>query len=463
MAHPPNVTFGAAAASPRFRDTFDRKRLLPLILLSASSGLPLGFIFTFLPVFLRDHGVDLKTIGVLSVVSLPWSLKVFWSPLMDRFAFGWPGRRRSWALLTQVALAGLMFVGVFYTLHHQVRLADGKLSLDPGAALGFGLLGLLIAFASATQDIALDAYAVELTHKSEAGAVSGLRNLLYRLGMLVAQLGVAISGALGWARAFFGMGLCFLFFMGLTFTAAEPAKVLPPRSLVAAVVEPLVSFFRRPGILSIALFIFFYKLGDNFVGTLVNPFLADTFTSRAELGLAVKTVGLAGALVGAAVGALVMTRIGIGKSLWIFGFLQAGGNALYAVAAMVHPVAVHITALTHPSPLGVSGRVAAYGAIFAEYAFQGMASAALSALFLQLCEKRFGATQYALLTSVMAGGRTLAGLPSGVVAEKVGYPTFFMLGVLLSIPGLLFLQRIAPLHKPDLPLGVEDTPAPVPP
>ncbi len=429
------------------------RRVQTLGLLSLSSGMPLGFVFSALQIFLRGAGVDLKTIGALSAVSLPWSFKFLWSPLVDRYALPRPGRRRSWVLLSQVALA-LAFgaLGAYAWRALVYDGARGKLVLAAGAAAVVGLLALLIAFLSATQDIALDAYAVEVLRPDEHGPASGLRVMYYRLGMLVAgALAVFASQWLPWPAVFAGIGVLFLASTAVTLAAEEPERpAAAPRTLASAVLEPFVTYFRKPQAVTVAFFLVFYKFGDNLGGTMVNPFLKDMCFSNWEIGLAVKTIGTAATIAGSGVGAALMTRMGLGRSLWIFGFLQAGANLLYSGAAMARGGALDVALCAAAGPVTLAPRLWTYAAIAGEQAAQGMATAALLALILRVCDKRYSATQYALLSSLFGLGRTLAGVPSGWLAHSLGYPTFFALAVVAAVPGLFLLQAVAPFGRKDV-------------
>ena len=429
------------------------RRIQILGLLSLSSGMPLGFVFSTLQIFLRGAGVDLRTIGALSAVSLPWSFKFLWSPLVDRYALPRPGRRRSWVLLAQLALAlafGALAAYAWRSLVYDRTL--GKQVLVTGSAAVVGLLALGIAFFSATQDIALDAYAVEVLRPEEQGPASGLRVMYYRLGMLVAgALAVFASQWLPWPAVFAGVGVLFVASMALTLVAKEPERPSrPPRTLGSAVVEPFVTYFRKPQAVTVAIFLVFYKFGDNLGGTMVNPFLKDMCFSNAEIGLAVKVIGTAATIAGSGLGAAFMTRMGLGRALWIFGFLQAGANLIYSGAALARGGALDIALCSAGPPMALAPRLWTYAAIAGEQGAQGMATAAMLALILRVCDKRYSATQYALLSSLFGLGRTLAGVPSGWLAHSLGYPAFFVLAVVAAIPGLVLLQAIAPFGRKDV-------------
>jgi PAT family beta-lactamase induction signal transducer AmpG len=423
-------------------------------LLMLSSGMPLGFVLNTLQVFLRGAGVSLKTIGYAQVVSIPWSFKFLWAPLVDRYALPFLGRRRGWIAAMQLALAAGLGSLAAYVSRHLVRGSGGHDVLAAGAVTGVVLIALAIAFFSATQDIALDAYTVEVLEKDEVGAASGLRILWYRIGMLAAgALAIFASEWVPWPWVFAGMGAVFATLVLLTVAAPEPAVVVPaPRTFREAVVEPFRNFFARSRALEVALFLVLYKFGDNVGGSMVNAFLVDLCFGNAEIGLMVKTIGTAATIGGAGAGAALMTRIGIGRALWVFGFAQAAGVLLYAVAAATHPGAADV-ALCGGATVSTATRAATYVAIAGEYASQGMATSALLAYVTRLCDRRYAAAQYALLSSLFGLGRTLSGPVSGELAPRLGYATFFVAAALLAIPGMVLLQRVAPIQQRDLPDG----------
>ncbi len=428
------------------------KRIQLLGLLSIPSGMPLGWVFTTFQVFLVDLGFTRGQIGLLSSVSLPWTLKFLWAPLVDRYALPWPGRRRSWVILTQLGLA-LAFGGLaaFAWKSLAARAAGDPLTWVPLAA---GLLALLVAFLAATQDIAYDAYAVELLRPEEHGAAPGVRAIYYRLGMLLAgAVAVGLSDLLGWPLVFLLLGLLFAACVPLVLASPEPENpVVPARSLTQAVVEPFRSFFSRSDALAIAFFLVTYKLGDNMAGTMVNPFLKDLCFSNAELGAAVKTIGIAASMLGSAAAAALTLRLGVGRALWIFGVVQALANLLYAGAALSRavPLEASLCAGGLP-PLDAATRLWAYAAIAGEQGAQAMASVAQGALLLRVCNRQTAVTQFALLTSLFALGRWGAGLPSGFLVEALGYPLFFAAcATVVALPGFFFLQRLAPFGEREV-------------
>jgi MFS transporter, PAT family, beta-lactamase induction signal transducer AmpG len=428
-------------------------RVQLLGLLSIPSGMPLGWVFNTFQVFLVNLDIPRAQIGLLSAVSLPWTLKFLWAPLVDRYALPWPGRRRSWVIITQLGLA-LAFgaLAAFAWRALGARAAGAPLADAPLLA---GLLALTVAFLAATQDIAYDAYAVELLRPEEHGAAPGVRSIYYRFGMLLAgAVAIGVSDQLGWPLVFLGLGALFVASVGLVLVSPAPeAPPAPPRSLGQAVVQPFQTFFRRPDAIPVALFLIFYKFGDNMAGTMVNPFLKDLCFSNTELGAAVKTIGLVAAMVGSAAAAGITLRAGVGRALWIFGACQALANLLYAATALSRggPLDAHRCGLDLPA-LDLATRAWAYAGIAAEQGAQSMASVAQGALLLRICDRQSAVTQFALLSSLFAVGRWTAGLPSGYLVEGLGYPLFFTLcATVMAVPGFILLQRVAPFGQRDVP------------
>ena len=430
------------------------KRIAILSVLSTASGMPLGWVYTTLQFFLVALGIPKSTIGLLSGVSLPWVLKVLWSPLVDRYALPWPGRRRSWVIVAQLALAATFGAIAAYAWRALAARSAGAALAD--APLAIGLLALLVAFLSATQDIALDAYAVEVLHRDEQGPVSGLRILFYRIGMLLAgAFAVSASDWLPWPIVFLLLGGVLAAFTLLVLAAPEPDRpAQAPRSLGLAVVEPLRTYFARPDAIGIALFLVFYKFGDNMGGTMVNPFLKDLCFSNAEAGAAIKTIGTAATILGSLGGGFLLARMGLGRALWIFGVLQAAANLVYSGAALSRDVPLDVTRCAALPAVAAATRGWTYAAIAAENFAQGLATAAQAVLLLRVCDRRYSATQFALLSSLFALGRWASGLPSGFLVERLGYPAFFaMCATAMALPGFLFLQRIAPVTQREVNLA----------
>lgn len=413
---------------------FKNPRVRAICLLSISSGAPLAFILTVFPGWMTLQGFNIKTIGLLTLVQAPYAFKLLWAPLIDRYAPPWLGRKRGWVLLTQVALAVLTGLLASIATHPSIGLCAA--------------LMLMISFAAASQDIAYDAYVVETLREGEEGPVVGARSALYRFGMFVGgSLIFSLGGTLGWPTAFFGLALVYLGFTLITFSAEETQQPPPPpQSLRKAAWEPFVGFMSRKRALEIAAFVFLYRLADSLAGALVTPFLTSQGYSVWEVGAWRGVIDVVGLLAGTFVGGWVTYRWGLGRSLWIFGFIQALSNLGYVVLANSPVSRVALS-------LGPAGTVdipwLMYGAIFVEVCTSGMGSAAFGVLLIRLTEKRFSATQFAMLTSFVGLARLFTGPIAGLLVDGLGWSTFFLLTVPCAIPGLVLLHRFAPWNRPE--------------
>ena len=390
---------------------------MSLLVLGFASGLPLALTGGTLQAWATLDGVSLQSIGFLTLIGSAYTLKFLWAPIVDRYAFPFLGRRRGWILITQLALAAsIAAMGLYSPGSHMLPLA---------------LLAVLVAFLSATQDIAFDAYSTDVLRSEERAAGAAVKVLGYRLAMIVSG-GLALVIAdqwLGWHNTYFLMGGFMALCAFATLIAPEPEVVAAaPRSLAVAVVEPLVEFFRRRGALSILLLIVLYKLGDAFAGALSTTFLlrGAGFTGT-EVGAVNKVFGLAATIFGALAGGAIMARLGLYRSLMIFGLLQAVSNFGYWLLAVTPP---HLYSMA--------------GVVVLENLCGGLGTAAFVALLMALCKQEFSATQFALLSALSAVGRTyLAGPLTPPLVEWLGWPGFFVITVFIALPGLglLYLRR----------------------
>ncbi len=368
------------------------------------------------------EGVNLRAIGLFSLVSLPYSLKFLWSPMIDRFSFPFLGRRKGWLFATQVALAisiGLMAFA------------------RPAQALQFlAVNAIAIAFISATQDIIIDAYVTDISEAAEVGAASGTKVLGYRIAMIATGAGaLVVADYLSWPSVYVVLALLMLIVGVFSTRLAEPElRERPPGSLREAARMPLVDFFRRAGTsraACILVFIVLYRLGDSMIGNMTTPFLLQTGFSQTDIGVVQGGLGLFATIAGVLIGGAVISRIGINRALWIFGALQAASNFAYMYLAYV--------GRHYPSMVAT---------IVVENVCYGLATAALVGFIMSLCNPRFSATQYALLSSLVAVGRDVVAAPSGSLVEMVGWPAFFLISVLAAAPGMLLLPFFAPWKSP---------------
>jgi PAT family beta-lactamase induction signal transducer AmpG len=310
-----------------------------------------------------------------------------------------------------------------------------------------------IAFWSASQDIAIDAYAVEVLEKDELGVAVGGRVALYRIAMLIAgAVAITFGQRFGWGAVFAGLALLYVPLAVVVIASPEPPdRIRPPSTLRSAVFDPFVSLFRKPRAAEIIAFILLYKLGDNMATALIRPFLIEKGFSPADVGLATATIGLVCTIGGTILGAALTRRIGIGRALWIFGALQALASLGYV--AVDRMTASHVAGA---ASMPLSSRFVMYAAMAFETACQGLATGALDVFLIRLTQKKFSATQYALFASIFALGRTLAGAPAGILVDALGWTPFFVATIGAAVPGLVMLSRFVPIHVREPDFDLED-------
>lgn len=389
--------------------------MLVLLLTGFSSGLPLLLTGSTLQAWLTDQKIDLRAIGLFALVGLPYTLKFLWSPVLDRFVPPFLGRRRGWMLMAQIALAAAI-----------VALGASQPAASPWLV---AVLALLVTFFSATQDVVLDAYRREALPDEELGLGTSVFIAGYRAAMLVSgALALALADRVSWHTVYLVMAAFLLIGIVTTLFCPEPVVDAPPPStLREAVVEPFLEFFRRREALWILAFILFYKLGDQMAAALTTPFVLALGFTKTELAAVAKVFGMGAMIAGGVIGGVAMLRLGIKRSLWVFGFAQMLGVLAFAGLAAAGKVYV-LLAVT----------------IIAENLAFGMGGAAYAAYMASATNKRFTATQYALFSSVVGVVRVFTAAPSGFVAQALGWTGYFMFCALLAIPGLLLLVKIAP-------------------
>jgi len=394
---------------------YGSRRVLCLLGLGLSSGLPLALTGSTLQAWMASAKVDLRIIGIFSLVGLPYTLKILWAPLMDRFSIPFLGRRRGWIISTQLLLAGSI-----------ILLGFSSPASMPWAT---ACLALAIAFFSASQDIVFDAYRADVLAEKELGAGAATSVIGYRLAMLISgAVALILSDHMAWYMVYGLMGLLMIGNTAFTFWAPEPTEtVIPPKTLREAVLEPLASYFRRSGAVEMLFFIMVFKLADAIAGAMTTPFLLDLGFTRTDVGTVNKAFGLLSTIFGTLAGGGIIARIGINRSLWIFAFVQALSNLSFTALAMLGK--------NYPAMVGAIGMENICG---------GMGTAAFIAFLMSLCDKRFTATQYALLSSLMAVTRVLAGVPTGFMVTSMGWAMFYAVSTLGALPGILLLPRFAP-------------------
>jgi len=393
-------------------------RMLVALLMGFSCGLPLLLTITVLQAWMQESGVDLSVIGLMALVGLPYTLKFLWAPFLDRYTLPFLGRRRGWLFLAQIALM-LSIAGLGFTRPAQ----------QPWIV---ALVAFLVTFFSASQDVVVDAYRREDLSDAELGLGSSLYINGYRIGMLLASGGgLIMADRMSFTMVYQIMAVCMLPGLIVTLAAHEPP--LPegtPRSLYEAVVEPLIEYFGRKEAGWMLAFILFYKVGDTMAAAMTTPFYLDIGFSKTQIGTVVKLFGFWATIIGGLGGGVLMLYLGIYRSLWVFGFLQAVSTAGFAVLA------------------NIGDSIAVLSAVVAfENISGGMGTAAYAAFMASITNKKFTATQYALLSSLMGIPRVLASAPTGFLAEQIGWFGFFVFCTLAAVPGMLLLLKFAPLKR----------------
>lgn len=395
-------------------------RMLVAAIMGFACGLPLLLTLSVLQAWMKDEGVDLTIIGLMALVGLPYTLKFVWAPLLDRFTPAFLGRRRGWLFIAQIALVfSIAGLGLTDPEHNPWMVA---------------VAAFVVTFFSASQDIVVDAYRREDLPDDELGLGSSLYVNGYRVGMLLASGGgLIMADHIPFSAVYLIMAACMLPGIVTTLMAREPDPTAGrPKTLKDAVIQPLVEYFSRDGALWILAFILFYKIGDTMASAMTTPFYLDIGFSKSEIGTVVKLFGFWATIGGSLVGGIVLLRTGIYKGLWIFGVLQALSTACFALLAKIGPV---VPALA--------------GVIAFENLSSGMGTAAYVAYMASITNKKFTATQYALLSSLMGIPRVVASAPTGFFAKHFGWEGFFIVCTLIAVPGMLMLFKFAPGGEPE--------------
>jgi MFS transporter, PAT family, beta-lactamase induction signal transducer AmpG len=400
------VTEGAARGSS-VRAVLASPKMLAILVLGAASGFPNQITESTLQAWLKDGGASNTLIGIVSYVGLPYLLKFLWAPLIDRYPLPFLGRRRGWMLLMQLALAGAIAL---------LAVQNPAAALLPVAACA-----LTIVFCSATQDIAYSAYLTDVSLPAERGLAATAQNLGYRVAAWFASgFALTIASYFGWQRALMLLAGIMLVFCVVTWLAPEPHYAhAPPRTLRESLVEPLRELLGSPGALVLIGVVLLFKVGDAFSQKLFTPFMMDVGFSKIEIGIAVKGIFTVSALLGAILGGLFMVKLGLVRSMLAFGVLQAVTNLLYcALAAAGKSWSLMVVAVALEHVAGAMGNIA------------------LVALIMAMCDARFSAFQYALLSSIAVLPRYSLGYPAGWIADHGGWYVYYVVAFLLALPGL---------------------------
>lgn len=369
-----------------------------------AEGFPFGVVIDILPVYFRIHGVSLTDLGLMRLLNLPWTLKVLWSPLVDRF-----GTRQRWIATCLTIMAAILFLLPSFDPAHPVTL------------LWLLLFGFTIA--AATQDIAIDAYTIGLLDKGEEGNANGVRISAYRVALIVGGGGlVMLAGVAGWSLAFQLAG-ALLLAVAVAVSFSPPLAVVPAESgAPSGWFAPLRAWLKRPGAPIVFAFVLTYKLGDSSMGPMVKPFWVDSGLSLNDIAVVSTTFGVVATIVGAIVGGMLTSRWGIARALVILGITQALSNLGYAAAAA-----------------SGAGRYGIYSASILESFTGGLGNAAFMSFMMRACDKRNAATEYALLSATFALTRDLAGAVSGWATTHLGYASYFAFTTLLALPSLALI------------------------
>lgn len=400
---------------------FGSRTMFLMLLLGFSSGIPLALTLGTLQAWMTDLGVNLKVITLYAFVGMPYAFKFVWAPFLDRYTLPFLGPRRGWILLCQLVLLGaIVLLG----------------QLDPLRSPWWVALGaFVVALASASQDIVLDAWRTENLSAEERGAGAGVWVLGYRLAMLVSgALALILADHLPWSQVYALMGGVML--LGVVGTLIAPENRFAPRplprTLTAAVLDPLKQFFGRPAALWILAFLLLYKLGDVAAGAVTTPYVLKMGYTKTELGSVVKLVGMLATIFGGILGGILMVRWSLRRSLFVFGFAQALVIPLFPLLQLKMHLDGEFWSISLSTWLLA-------GVVCVEYLGNALGTTAYTALMMALCDLRFTATQYALISSVMAITRYMVGGFTGTVAESLGWTAFFLLCTVMALPGMLIL------------------------
>jgi len=396
------------------------KKMLIQFFMGIYSGLPLLLVGSTLQAWMREQGINLKTIGIFALVGMPYTLKFLWSPFIDRFKLPILDRRRGWMALTQVVLAGLLFVMSLLNPIEQTML--------------LATVAFLISFSSATQDIVIDAYRREALTDEELGLGSSLYVNGYRVAIILSgALALAMAESMPWSRVYqvmalmMGSGVIFTF---LASSTEDQAAEHAPKSMKEAVIGPFMEYLKRKDAITMLLFILFYKVGDSMAAHMSMPLYIDLGYSKSEIAKIAKGIGMVATITGGTLGGVMMIRLGVNKALWIFGSLQMVSTAGFSVLASMSKSLVGLSTV-----IGI------------ENLCSGMGTTAFVAFMASITNKKFTATQYALLTSLMGVPRVIASAPTGWMVQNMGYPMFFIFCTLIAVPGLFLLGRFAPFNE----------------
>jgi PAT family beta-lactamase induction signal transducer AmpG len=388
-----------------------QRKLSIIALVYVIEGFPMGVYADVWPVFFRRHGVSLAEIGLLAGLSIAWSAKVLWSPLVDRF-----GERRHWIAGAMLVMAACLaaFVG----------------ARPDRIGAGLWLVMTLYCVASATQDIAIDAYTIGLVDRGEEGPANSMRVTAYRAGLIAAGGGLLfLPRWVGWDGSF---AVAALLSAAMAVAVFVCPRVEIPAESRRHTFRSLRRWLDRPGVIPVAGFIMLYRVGDRALGPMIKPFWVDRGFTDEEIAFVSTTLGALALVAGAVVGGVVVARVGIHRSLWVLGLLALASNLAYALAAAMPE----------------AGATGVYAASVVESFCGGLATAAFMSFLMRVCEKEHAAVQYALLTALYALAGSAVAMPSGALTERIGYAAYFAVTAAFARPAFAFLPGVRSWLEP---------------
>jgi PAT family beta-lactamase induction signal transducer AmpG len=401
-----------------WREAVFNRRMLICVFTGFTSGMPLYVLIQLVPAWLKDGGVSLTEIGLFALVGIPYAWKFAWAPLMDRWIPPFLGRRRGWMLICQLAL--VLSIGTL-----------GAFEPERSTWL-IAWLAVALAFFSASQDVAVDAYRREILPDEELGLGNAIHVQAYRIsGLVPGALALVLADILPWSTVFWITASFMAIGVVMTLAVTEPKSELPTGTgLREAILDPFVEYLTRRGwrgVLLVLGFMFLYKLGDNMATALATPFYLDIGFSMTQIGLVAKNAALWPAIFGGLAGGLLMIRLGINRALWLFGVVQVVSILGFALLANSGPVLWLLAVVIGFEYLGV-----------------GLGTAAFTAFIARETSRTYAATQFALFTALAAVPRTFANASTGIIVDHVGWVNFFLICAMLAIPGMLLLFWVAP-------------------
>ncbi len=403
--------------------TFFSKKQLIILLLGFSSGLPLALTGGTLQAWLKEENVDLGTIGLLSFIGIPYSYKFLWAPALDTIKISKLGLRRGWILATQLLLmAAIVGLGTLEP-SKKLELAAVSPAIVSSQLPLVALVAILVAFLSATQDIAIDAYRRELLTDTELGQGAAVSQLGYRLGMILSSgIALILADIYSWHVVYYIMAAALLIGVAATLLSKEEESIKKSSPRLEDFLRPFNEFFTRKSCIELLLLILLYKVTDAFAMALTTPFLLELGFSKKEIGSVLKIVGVTATIVGSLVAGWLMTKLSLRQALIYFGLAQLLANLAYYSLSLV----------------GADVRVFTVCVIIENFG-SGLGTAAFVAFLMAITKKEFSATQYALFTSIAAFSRLLIQLPSGFVAQEIGWSNYFLLSVALGLPAVFLV------------------------